>query len=96
MFVCISKISSHGSHLFGINLVALYIQDFEVKQGKPITLHCDDQATLHIDANLIFHEQTKHIEINCHIVHEKLLPYMISTFYIPPSLQLANIFIQAL
>ncbi|CAL2253642.1 unnamed protein product [Prunus armeniaca] len=72
------------------------LQDLGVKQDKPIPLHCDNQAALHIAANPVFHECMKHIEIDCHIVREKLLYGMISTFYVPSHLQLADIFTKAL
>ena len=46
-------------------LVSL-LQELGVSHLKPLTLHCDNQSALHIAHNPIFHERTKHMEVDCH------------------------------
>nr|XP_009772047.1 PREDICTED: uncharacterized protein LOC104222514 [Nicotiana sylvestris] len=67
------------------------LQDLGVPISKPIQLHCDSKATIQIAAILIFHERTKHIDIDCHFVQEKVKEGLIETKYIATQAELADL-----
>ena len=61
-----------------------------------VTIHCDNQSALHIAKNPIFHERTKHIEVDCHFTRDKVLEGLLQLTYLPTRHQLADILTKTL
>lgn len=61
------------------------LDDLSVPPPLPVFLHSDSQATIFIAKNLIFHERTKHMDLDCHFVRQQYLAGLISLSFITSS-----------
>ena len=62
--------------LFGL------FEELGVTNLKPVTLHYHNMSTFHIAQNSVYHERTKHIEVNCDFTCEKVMEGLLQLTYL--------------
>ena len=72
------------------------LKTFGLEHKQVASLYCDNRAALYIAANPMYHERTKHIEVDCHFIREKIQDDTIKTFHVPSRHQVADFFTKAL
>ena len=48
------------------------LKDFGIECAKLMNLRCDNKTTIKIAQNLVQHDHTIHVEVDCHFIKEKL------------------------
>ena len=63
---------SMGSAVAEIVWLTTLMKELEAGIEIPVKVYSDSKAALQIAANPVFHERTKHIEIDCHFIRQKI------------------------
>ena len=70
--------------------------DFVIDHSSSVFLFSNNQAAPHIAYNLIFHQRTKHIEIDCHFICDKVVDGSLKHLPVRSQHQLADVFTKRL
>jgi hypothetical protein len=72
------------------------LQDVGKEQKEPTMIKCDNQSSINLEKNIIFHARTKHVEAQFHFVREKLQSNEIALMYYNTSENDVDIFTKPL
>nr|GEV17031.1 putative reverse transcriptase, RNA-dependent DNA polymerase, Gag-polypeptide of LTR copia-type [Tanacetum cinerariifolium] len=72
------------------------LSELRIDTSSPTPLFCDNQAARHIANNPVFHERTKHVEMDCYFVRERVDSKEIVPMHISSKLQIADLLTKGL
>lgn len=72
------------------------LDDLQVKSLRPVALFCDNESAMKIATNPVVNEKSKHIEVDCHFIREKIARGIIRTAHVSTKQQPADLLTKAL
>ncbi|KAK9677104.1 hypothetical protein RND81_11G121500 [Saponaria officinalis] len=76
--------------------IKAFLASLGIFHKEPMLLYCDNQAAIHIAKHPVFHDRTKHMEVDCHFVRQHLVSNVINMFHVRSKEQIADLFTKAL
>ena len=73
-----------------------FLIELGFSQDQPTPLHANNTSAIQIAANPVYHERTKHIEVDCHSIREAYDRQAITLPHISTTLQIADIFTKSM
>ncbi|WVY95971.1 hypothetical protein V8G54_028122 [Vigna mungo] len=72
-------------------LASYVVDDLHLQIPLHFPTFCDNQSVIQLAKNSSFQERTKHIEVDCHLIHAKILDDLIVISHVPSKHKLTNI-----
>lgn len=72
------------------------LKEVEITIQLPLNLYSDNKATIQIAANPVYHERTKHSEIDLYFIREKVQQELVSIKHVPTQDQPADLLTKGL
>ena len=72
------------------------LKEIGYEQSNPSLITSNNQSTISLAKNPIFHQRTKHMEIQAHFIREKVLDGIIHLEYCPSTLNFVDLFTKPL
>ena len=90
-----NSVQSYGSYSMSMVWLKDLLMELGLRQHGPMPMHYDNQSAIYIAHNPVFHERTKHIEINCHVVRDAWTKKIVTFQFTPSSKQLVDLLTKA-
>ncbi|GMI83719.1 hypothetical protein HRI_002041200 [Hibiscus trionum] len=92
---CKAEYRTMASATYELTWLTALLSSFGIAISQT-SLFCDNQSAVHLASNQVFHEHSKHIEVDCHFIREKVTIGFLKLFHIRSIDQLADMFTKAL
>ncbi|XP_028062619.1 uncharacterized protein LOC114265948 [Camellia sinensis] len=76
--------------------LTMLLRELQLHSPIPPILWCDNLSAIALASNPVFHTRSKHIEVDCHFIREKIATKQLLLKYIPSLDQIADIFTKPL
>ena len=84
------KVVAHG--VCEIMWIRILLEELKTTGSSPMKLYCDNKVAISVAHNLVFHDRIRHVEVDKHLIKEKIDNRLVCMTYIPTKEQLVDVF----